>query len=173
MDPNQQPQNPTPQSLPEVQPYPQTPPVAPQPVPEAFSTQNTNPVSQPGAPVAPVAAPQPDPHFPANHPVPDGTKVVSDDPGKVLGIISFVGIFIGFGLISIILGIIGLKKSKRAGHKNGFAVAGIILGILEVIAALVITTFIILFAISAVNVCSELGSGTHVLTDGSQINCNI
>lgn len=105
--------------------------------------------------------------------MPDGTAVTVDNPGKVLGIVGFILVFLGLGLVSLILGIIGLKKSKRAGHKNGFALAAIILGILQTIAALLIGAFLITVAMTLVNTCSELGSGTHVLTDGRTVTCNL
>ncbi len=136
-----------------------------------------NPEQQPQMPVTPEPISPyntgQDPHFPVNHPVPDGSKPVSNDPGKVLGLISFIGIFFGFGLISVILGIIGLKKSKQAGHRNGFALAGIILGILEIIAGIIIAVLFVMFAFTAVDVCSELGTGSHTLVNGTTVNCNI
>jgi hypothetical protein len=94
MDPNQQPRVPSPQ-------------------PEQFQPQPT-PI-QPPQPQQPLQSPPPpqDPHFPANHPTPDNSKPVTNDPGKVLGIISFVGVFFGLGLVSIILGIIGLKNQNK------------------------------------------------------------
>jgi hypothetical protein len=145
----------------------------PSPQPEQFKPQPT-PI-QPLQPQQPLQSPLPpqDPHFPANHPTPDNSKPVTNDPGKVLGIISFVGVFFGLGLVSIILGIIGLKKSKQAGHSNGFALAGIILGILEVIAGIIVAIVLGIFIFSMVDTCNELGTGTHTLLNGSTITCNL
>lgn len=190
MDPNQQPQNPVPQPQQPPQ-QPITPPAAPfapltpQPVPELFGTAQQDSFTQPVVPVQPVGPtqvpqptqtfeqPQQNTHFPADHPVPDGSVVKGDNPGKVLGVVGFILVFVGLGLISLILGIIGLKKSKQAGHKNGFALAAIILGIVQMIAAIIIASLLTIVAVTLVNTCSELGSGTHVLTDGRTVTCDI
>lgn len=47
--------------------------------------------------------------------------------GKRLGIASFVLSFF-FGLLGIVLGAVGIAQSKKFGHKNNFAVAGITIG---------------------------------------------
>ena len=168
MDPNQQPQ---PQQPPQSQPqYPQ--PSVEQPVP---------PVTPP-----PLAAPVAPPIDPAVNPVqhqPFGAQ--SDlggnvsppkngtNPGTALGVVSFVLLFVGLGLISLILGIIGLKKSQRSGRKNVFAVIGIVGGILEIIAAVVVGVFFAMHIMTTVDTCREYGSGTHILLDGEVITCNI
>ena len=45
------------------------------------------------------------------------------DPGRGFGIASLVLALCTLGLFAVIFGIIGLRKSRRAGHKNGMAVA--------------------------------------------------
>ena len=61
------------------------------------------------------------------------------DPGKglgiaamVLGIISLLCFPYILGTLGIILGAVGLNKSKAVGMKNGMAVAGIVLGIIGI-----------------------------------------
>lgn len=50
-------------------------------------------------------------------------------PGKVLGIVAFVLAFLPWlQLIGVILGIVAFNQSKKAGLKNGFAKAAIIIG---------------------------------------------
>lgn len=169
MDSNQP--TPTPQPIPDTQPTPT--PV--QPVQQASvqppAQPSVQPVEQPLP--QPVTDQQPtDPHF-ADQPAGAMPKASGDNPGLTFGVVSFVFALVGLGLFSLIFGIIGLKKSKRAGRGNGFAVAGIILGILEIIAAIIISIFVVTFAIGAFNTCNELGSGTHVLTNGASITCNI
>jgi type II secretory pathway pseudopilin PulG len=51
----------------------------------------------------------------------------SQDPGKVLTIIGFIMAFLPLQLIGLILSIIGLVQSNKAGRKNGLAIAGIVL----------------------------------------------
>lgn len=81
------------------------------------------------------------------------------DPGKVLGIVSLIlGIvsIVGncctcipviswivafalpiFAIVGLILGIVGMKKSKKAGFKNTFAIIGLIISIVGIIIAIV------------------------------------
>lgn len=71
----------------------------------------TPPAEQQPAPVAPQAQP-------ALAPV---------NPGQGLGIGSLVCSLLGISLIGLILGIMGMKKSKEAGMSNGMALAGVII----------------------------------------------
>ncbi|WP_051388961.1 hypothetical protein [Arthrobacter sp. 35W] len=69
----------------------------------------------------------------------------AQDPGKVMGIISIILPFVGLGLVGLILGLIGMSKSKKAGFKNTPALVGVILGAL----AIVITIVVAIIGISA------------------------
>ena len=67
-------------------------------------------------------------------------------PGKTMGIVAFImSLFITFFLIQIvalILGIVALTQSKKAGHSNGWAVAAIIISaglmVLTIIFAIIV-----------------------------------
>lgn len=96
---------------------------------------------------------------PADHPaasVPQGSASVPPgpcgappvpptDPGKTMGIVAFImSFFVTFFLIQIvalILGIVALVKSKKAGHSNRWAVAAIIISsvlmVLTIIVAII------------------------------------
>ena len=50
-----------------------------------------------------------------------------EDPGKTLGIVGFILSFL-VSLVGLILSAVGYSRSKRAGFKNGLALAGIIIG---------------------------------------------
>ncbi len=56
-----------------------------------------------------------------------------ENPGFKFGIISLLFALVALGLISVIFGVLGYKKSKKAGYSNYFAVAGIIIGAIEVV----------------------------------------
>jgi hypothetical protein len=106
-----------------------TPPLDPYaapPVPPAYSPQ--------GAPGAGPVAPPPG----------------ADYPGKTLGIVGLILAFV-FQLAGLICSIIALSQSRRAGYKNGIALAGIIVSaaliVLGIIAAIV---FVLVF----VSACS-------------------
>ena len=94
------------------------------------------------------------------------------DPGHGLGIASLVVSLLGAGLVGLILGIIGLKKSKSAGHGNGLALAGIIIGAVNMIVGLIIGTILLLGVMALVAQCGDLGAGSHTLSDGTVITCN-
>jgi hypothetical protein len=92
------------------------------------------------------------------------------DPGKGLGIASLVTALLGMGLVGLILGIIGNSKSKKAGHKNGLAVAGIVISIISMIVGLIVGGVLILAAIGLSAKCADLGPGTHV-ENGTTYTC--
>ena len=100
-------------------------------------------------------------------------------PGRVWGIVSLAFAVIPLlQLVGLVAGIVGLVLSLRAGRRNWFAVAGIAVSLLLLIAAGV---FVVLFAFSGydvfggsvgsvVEVCGELGRGDHVV-DGLTYSC--
>lgn len=98
------------------------------------------------------------------------------NPGKVLGILSFIfslvslvaglalscccfftcayfgpiiGIAVGliFAIAGIILGAIGLKKSKSAGFKNGLALAGLIISCVFIVLQILLIIGLIIFIV--------------------------
>lgn len=109
---------------------------------------------------------------PAQAPTPPVTEApAAANPGKGLGIASLIVSLVGAGLVGLILGIVGMNKSKKAGQKNGFALAGIIIGAVNIVVG-IIASIIIFTAIATVaNKCIELGAGTHTLAGGATITC--
>lgn len=81
------------------------------------------------------------------------------DPGRPLGIVGFIfSLLIPVSAIGLILSIIALVQSRKAGMKNKLALAGVIIG--AVITILGLAFFVFLFT-SLFQVCSELGNGVH------------
>jgi hypothetical protein len=82
------------------------------------------------APLAPYEAP----------PVP------SIDPGKTMGIVAFImSFFVTFFLIqsvALILGIVALVQSKKAGHSNRWAVAAIIISATLMVIAIIVAIIV-------------------------------
>lgn len=105
-----------------------------------------------------------------NQPVQPTTPAVALNPGRGLGIASLVVSLAGVGLVGLILGIIGLKKSKKVGQKNGMAVAGIIIGAVNIVVVAILVITLTSAAVTLVNKCKELGGGTHV-DNGVTITC--
>jgi len=70
----------------------------------------------------------------------------STDPGKTMGIVAFImSLFVTQFLIQIValgLGIFALMQSRKAGHRNGWALAAVIISpvlmVLTIIGAIVI-----------------------------------
>jgi heme/copper-type cytochrome/quinol oxidase subunit 2 len=99
-------------------------------------------------PVVPPATPAP---------VPVATAAV---PGKGLGIAGLI-LAIFLPIIGLIVSIIARSQSKRAGFSNGPATAGIVIGILFTIFAIIGG---IIAGVSSANLlaqCAELGPGTY------------
>ena len=100
------------------------------PQPPAYQT--------PGYPDAPPAAPAYDAggYAAPNAPI----------PGRTMGIVAFVLSFF-LQLVALVLGIVALVQSRKAGHKNGFALAAIIISvvlgiiIMSVFFAFIVPTF--------------------------------
>lgn len=150
-------------------------------------TDPTQPSTPPEAPVAPPApvetpspapevAPTPAPQQPVNPPA-----LGAADPGKTLGIAGFIvallSAFINiftFGIpsvVGLVLSIVGLNKSKKAGHKNGLALAGIIISAIALVLTLAFFAVAALGFAALMSKCAELGPGVHYV-DGVEITCN-
>lgn len=141
-----------------------TPPNTPQDTPPS----NTPPAYQPpayptGYPSAPAYEGQSAPGAPV--------------PGKTLGIVAFVLALVpvGLQLVGLVLGIVALVQSKKAGVKNGLALAAIIISsiliVISIIGAVVFFSFIGNFAAEAYQVCSVQGA-EFVEVWGQQVPCS-
>jgi len=92
----------------------------------------------------------------ASQPAPAGTTY----PGKTLGIIGLIAAF-PFNLIGLILSIVALVQSKRAGYKNTPAVIGIIVGAVLLVGSVIVLIVLIAVFGNLFAQCAELGPGTH------------
>jgi hypothetical protein len=102
------------------------------------------------------------------------TPAAPVNPGKTMGIIALVLSILPFQLIGIILGFVALSQSKKAGQKNGFALAAIIIGFIGLIIGLIVilaggALFGSLFG-GLAQVCNELGTGVWEI-DGVTYTC--
>ncbi|NQX35204.1 hypothetical protein [Herbiconiux sp. VKM Ac-2851] len=86
----------------------------------------------------------------APQPAPAGT----DYPGKTLGIVGLI-VAIFFNLIGLIISAIALSQSKKAGYKNTPALAGVIVG------AVLFVIAIIFSIVTVVASMSMMGSTTY------------
>ncbi|OJU43390.1 MAG: hypothetical protein BGN98_10895 [Microbacterium sp. 69-7] len=136
-----------------------------------------NPQTPPPAapPVAPPAYQQPGyPAAPAYNGGPAATGTV---PGRTLGIVALVLAIVPVGLqpIGLILGIVALVQSKKAGVKNGMAVAAIIVSSVLIVIGIIIGSVVaVVFANAAgdlIQFCANNPSGVYEL-NGQMITCN-
>lgn len=95
------------------------------------------------------------------------SEPTAEDPGRTIGIIGLV-LAILIPLIGLVVSIVARSKSKKAGHKNGLALAGIFVSLALIVVTIVGTAF---FVFGATNFCKENGTGTHTTEDGVIITC--
>ncbi|AYF97774.1 DUF4190 domain-containing protein [Protaetiibacter intestinalis] len=113
-------------------------------------------MTDPNVPAAP--APQPAAAAPGSY------------PGKGLGIAGLIlSIFVA--IVGLILSIVALRQSKKAGYGNVPAVVGIIIGILGSIGWIIFWIVIIGTAVALASQCAELGPGVHEV-GGVTITCS-
>jgi len=86
-------------------------------------------------------------------------------PGKTLGIVGLILSCIFFVplsvLVGLILSIVALVQSRKAGVKNGPAVAGIIISAVLIVIGIIVGVIIGVSVASIVGTCAELGPGVH------------
>jgi hypothetical protein len=93
---------------------------------------------------------------------------IMENPGKTLGI---VGLILAFfvNIAGLIVSIIALNKSKKAGYTNGLALAGIIVSIVSIVVTTIVIISLVALGAAGLNaiaeVCAGMASG-EVMTDG-------
>ena len=92
-------------------------------------------------------------------------------PGRTLGIIALIVAF-PFNIVGLIMGIIALVQSKRAGASNLPAVFAIIVGALLFVIGVIV--LIVLFSTlgAALSACAGLPPGSVVEIGGTPFTCN-
>lgn len=94
-------------------------------------------------------------------------------PGKTLGIVALI-VAIFFNVIGLILGIVALVQSRKAGYKNGPAIAAIIVGaVLTIVAIIVIISIVSVLAVAseAYQACQAVDFVGTVVVAGTEIVC--
>ncbi len=134
------------------------------------STPPTPPEPTPVTPVAPPSAPIPtayaQPHAP-------GAVAPAENPGKTLGLVGFILSFF-FPPVGLGLSIGGLVKSKKAGHPNGLALAGIIIGACLAVLYTIVTVLMLLAVVGmtgeVLTQCSQT-TAPGVTVNGEYFSC--
>lgn len=124
---------------------------------------------------APADHTPPAPTYPSAPPAPAGAAPGAPVPGKTFGIVALIVAFFA-NIIGLILGIVALVQSRKAGHKNTPAVWAIIVGaVLTVVGIIVAIVLVSIFAAGAADLlrqCADLGPGTWTLDNGVTITCS-
>ncbi len=103
-----------------------------------------------------------------------GQPTEVENPGKTLGIVALISAFF-IQLLGLILGIVALNQSKKAGFKNGPAKAAIIISIVLMVIGIIVAIALIaggaaLFG-NLAQICADLGPGEHTV-DGVTYTCS-
>lgn len=136
----------------------------------------------PGVPSTPPsynqAPPPAQPAYSSAPPAPQGAPAGQPIPGKTLGIVALI-VAIFFNVIGLILGIVALVQSKKAGYKNGFAVAAIIVGAILTVIGIIVAIFLVVaftaaagFATEAYQACEAAGFTGTVTVNGAEVSCS-
>ncbi|HWM17311.1 MAG TPA: DUF4190 domain-containing protein [Microbacterium sp.] len=137
--------------------------------PPAYDTTPPPAAAQPGYPQQQGYA---QPAYSTAPPPPYGSPSAAPTfPGKTMGIVAFIVSLAGLvvwvlaPLVGLILGIIALVQSKKAGHKNGFALAAIIISAVLIVIGIILSIAIFGVLIAAgtefARLCAEYGTGVH------------
>ncbi|MDF2991359.1 MAG: signal transduction histidine kinase [Microbacterium sp.] len=92
-------------------------------------------------------------------------------PGKTLGIIGMILAF-PVSLIGLVISIVALVQSRKAGYQNVPAIVGIIVGAgLVLVGTGVVILLVVVFG-NIIGQCADLGPGTHYV-DGVTYRCSV
>lgn len=89
------------------------------------------------------------------------------------GDVTVSGIIFAFFLppLGLLLSIIGLRRSKKAGLRNRLAIVGTIVSAFTTILAIGVLVFFVNMLMTASAKCEELGAGTHYVDVTTKIRC--
>jgi hypothetical protein len=95
--------------------------------------------------------------------------VTQEDPGRTLGLVGLVLAFVA-NWIGLIISVVALRRSKRAGFHNGLAKAGVIVGSITTALGLIGGGIAAFAAIHLASTCADLGPGVHQVGGGT-VSC--
>lgn len=120
----------------------------------------------------------PPPAYPTAPPAPAGAAPGAPVPGKTLGIVALIVAFFA-NLIGLILGIVALVQSRKAGVKNTPAVWAIVVGSVLLVLSIIVGIIVIVaitaaagFASEAVSACEAVDYVGTVTVQGIEVSCS-
>lgn len=91
-----------------------------------------------------------------------------------MGIVAFILSFF-IQLVALILGIVALVQSRKAGHKNGFALAAIIISVVLMVLSVVLFFALIVplitFSSEVFQACQAVDFSGTVTVNGIPVDC--
>ena len=146
-------------------PQPAAQPTPPPPAASSPGAYSAAPPSYPAAPPAYGSAPG------AVYGAPAGAPV----PGKTLGIVAFILSFF-VQLIALILGIVALVQSRKAGVKNGWALAAIIISAILMVFGIILFFAIVIplltYSSEVLQACQSVDFSGTVEVRGLAVDCS-
>jgi hypothetical protein len=95
-----------------------------------------------------------------------------ENPGKTMGIVGLVLSFLGcLSIVGIILSIVALSRSRKAGYGNGPAIAGIIVGALMLIGTIILGIVLWQGVQAVAEACEGVPAGGTTELNGVVITC--
>lgn len=114
--------------------------------------------SAPGVPAAPTALPPRSPDEPSPQTRVPGSALVGK-PTDGISIAALVTGVLGMGLVPLVLGVVGLNRTRRNGTRGrGMSITGIVLGVV----AMVVASTLVILAVWYANPKAPVGSGQGV-----------
>lgn len=104
-------------------------------------------------------------------PQPTKPKTVVYNPGYTFGVISLTLAVVGMHIGGLIFGLIGLAKSKKAGQKNGLALAGTIVGAIGLLIGVFLFSILLSVATQLAQTCNGADAGSTQTINGVQYVC--
>ena len=90
--------------------------------------------------------------------------VDAPDAYRTFGIVGFVlSFFVVLNVAGLVISIIALVGSRRRGHRNGLALAGVVIAGVGVAVTLVIVFVVGATLVDAAQTCARLGDGVHIV----------
>ena len=158
-----------------------------EPAPPAYTPPAyTPPAAEPASPAYPPAADPPPPaysaapgygqqSYPAAPPPAYGAPTTATIPGRTMGIVAFILSFF-IQLAGLILGIIALVQSRKAGQKNGWAVAAIIISVVLMLLGVILFFALVIplltFSAEALQACQAVDFSGTVNVRGIEVDCS-
>lgn len=86
------------------------------------------------------------------------------DPFRSFGIVGFVlSFFAVLNVAAFVISIIALVRSHRAGYRNRFAFAGLVISSIGLLITVILIGMAVSALVGAAQTCAQLGTGVHVV----------